>query len=98
MLNMNVNSSFIKAIREDLGYSPQQFGQLFQVAPATIVSWENGVTVPNGFYIPNLIKLREKVNEMKARKKDEDIGKFLKGLLVTGGIFALFIWLYSKES
>ena len=54
----------IKALRQRMGLSTEQFGRLFLVSPRTIEQWEQGRRQPRG------LTLRELEKEM-AKKRDQ---------------------------
>jgi len=51
----------IKALRENFGYTLDQFGKMIGVAASTIFFWENNIHKPRRTYIHILNKFAEKI-------------------------------------
>lgn len=87
----------IQSIRRSTGLSLADFGQLFGVSHATVISWENGTTRPDAFKQAALTQLDKKVRKQLNNKPNEDIAKLLKGVLITAGIVGFIMLLANMD-
>ncbi len=84
----------VQAIRALLGADPTRFSQLLGVHPTTLYRWEarlGDVAKIEPFQLQILTVLKQ---QLEARRTSEERARFaeavLTGLLVGGGLFALF--------
>ncbi len=61
-----MNPEQIRQLRKDVGMSRENFARLFLVSPITITTWENGTRTPPPFYVANMMRLRQRVDAMRA--------------------------------
>jgi len=95
---MVIDGNWIRKLREDSGLTYQYFANIFAVTPQTIVNWETGKSSPSQYHLAGLLQLRNKIDrERQMSKSSEEISKNLKNLLITGGIIALLVWLFSSD-
>jgi DNA-binding transcriptional regulator YiaG len=78
----------IAQLRQDLGLSQVEFGQLFGAHFMTVSKWERGVLQPSAYQEVLMDQFRKTANEKKAKETEE-----LKKLLVGAGVVAALVWL-----
>lgn len=89
-----VTPAFIAKLRRDMGLSMAKFGQVFGISSPQVLRYENGQSFPDNIKKAMMIKLRGKIDADRRRQKDT--GEKVAQLVVTGGIIALLIWLFSE--
>lgn len=95
---MIVDGNWIRKLREDSGLTYQYFSNMFAVTPQTVVNWETGKSIPSQYHLAGLLQLRSKVDkERQKAKSTDDISNNIKTILITGGIVALLVWLFSND-
>lgn len=82
---MNTQNS-IAILRQTMGLSQPEFGQLFGVHPMTVSKWERGLLEPNDYQ-------RALMNEFQKGIINEQISQAVKSALVGAGIAAALLLL-----
>lgn len=78
----------IAALRQSLGLSQIQFGQLFDAHFMTVSKWERGLLVPSTYQLALMSAF-----ERAARAKEAKAKETVKNLLVGAGVVAALLWL-----
>ena len=78
----------IVALRQALGLSQGQFGQLFGAHAMTVSKWERGLLSPNAYQQALMVQFRQTANKQQAAAQEQ-----VKKLLVGAGVVAALIWL-----
>jgi DNA-binding transcriptional regulator YiaG len=94
---LTLTAEQIQSLRKSTGLSLMDFGQLFGVSHATVISWENGTTKPDAFKQAALSQLDRQVKTRLKKKPNEDIGNILKGVLITAGIVGFIMLLANMD-
>jgi transcriptional regulator with XRE-family HTH domain len=94
-----MNQQEIKALRQKIGLTTTEFGNLFGVSHSTVVFWENGFREPIPQHMALLMQLRGKIegiDEMSAATTE-----VLKKIALVGGLAGGFIaflaWLFANK-
>jgi transcriptional regulator with XRE-family HTH domain len=94
-----MNPEEIKNLRQKIGLTTTEFGNLFGVSHSTVVFWENGFRKPIPQHLALLMHLKGKIegiDEMSAATTD-----VLKKIALVGGIAGGFIaflaWLFADK-
>jgi DNA-binding transcriptional regulator YiaG len=56
-------SEQIKALRQSMGLSRDDFGGLYKVSKRTVEAWEQGLRTPSGFVLKDLEKRFKKLKQ-----------------------------------
>lgn len=83
-----MNPSDVVALRQALGLSQVEFGQLFGAHAMTVSKWERGLLVPSAYQQALMQQFRRKADEPKAQTQEN-----VKNLLVGAGVVAALVWL-----
>ena len=82
---MNAQNS-IANLRQAMGLSQPEFGQLFGVHPMTVSKWERGLLEPNDYQ-------QALMNEFRKGIRNEQLSQAVKSALVGAGIAAALLLL-----
>lgn len=86
--SLSVDSKAIAQLRNDLGLSQVQFGQLFGAHFMTVSKWERDLLRPSAYQLALMDQFRKTADQKKAQEFEE-----LKKLLVGAGVVAALVWL-----
>ena len=86
----------IKRLRLDLGWRGSDLAHYLGVSQATISGWENNMFSPDPYREAALRQLRIRVDQQQSEQALADFVKGLKIAAVTGGVFLLLKYLFSK--
>lgn len=84
-----MNPEWIKQLREDLGLSQVQFGQLFGVHTMTVSRWERGALSPSDYQHGLMLEFRKSATRRKAAGQDDPLGALLVTMGIVGVIYLL---------
>jgi putative transcriptional regulator len=76
------------ALRQALGLSQGEFGQLFGAHSMTVSKWERGLLSPSAYQLALMAQFRQTADKQKALAQEQ-----VKQLLVGAGVVAALIWL-----
>ncbi len=91
---IHLTAQMIGDMRQKLNMTLRDFSDMLGVSQSTVLSWERGTSEPNRTYTVLLAQLQ---NKIKAQQSETTASKVIKGLLIAGGLTALFAWMYQKE-
>jgi len=83
-----MDAAQIVALRQALGLSQGQFGQLFGAHAMTVSKWERGLLSPNAYQQALMAQFRQTADKQQAAAQEQ-----VKKLLVGAGVVAALIWL-----
>lgn len=84
-----MNSTWIEALRRDLGLSQAQFGQLFGAHSMTVSRWERGLLSPTDYQQGLMLEFRKSADVRKSTGANEQLGALLVSLGIVGVILLL---------
>ena len=87
-----MNREALVALRNSLGLSQGEFGQLFGVHAMTVSKWERGILVPTPYHVALMEQFRKTAAAREAQAKEE-----VKKLLVGAGVVAALAWLLTRR-
>lgn len=91
---VEITPQMISSLREKLNMTLRDFSEMLGVSQSTVLSWERGASQPNRTYTVLLTQLQ---NKIKTQQSEATASKVIKGLLIAGGLTALFAWMYQKN-
>ena len=80
----------ISGLRQSLGLSQAEFGQLFGAHAMTVSKWERGILRPSAYQFALMHQFKTTADAKAGKDKQE-----LKNLLVGAGVVAALLWLLS---
>jgi putative transcriptional regulator len=83
-----MDTSAITALRQALGLSQGEFGQLFGAHAMTVSKWERGLLSPSAYQQALMAQFRQTADAKQAVAQEQ-----VKKLLVGAGVVAALIWL-----
>lgn len=81
-----MNREQIAALRNQMGLSQPEFGQLYGVHPMTVSKWERGLLAPNEYQLALMQAFQKGI-------RDEQVRQAVKGALIGAGIAAALLLL-----
>lgn len=87
-----MDENAISQLRNDLGLSQVQFGQLLGAHFMTVSKWERGVLSPNTYQLALMEQFRKTADKKKAEAQ-EQLGTILLG----AGLVAALAWLLAAK-
>ena len=83
-----MNTAEIVSLRQALGLSQAEFGQLFGAHSMTVSKWERGLLLPSAYQQALMAQFRQTADKQQALAQEQ-----VKKLLVGAGVVAALIWL-----
>lgn len=83
-----MNTAEIVSLRQALGLSQGEFGQLFGAHSMTVSKWERGLLLPSAYQQALMAQFRQTADKQQALAQEK-----VKKLLVGAGVVAALIWL-----
>lgn len=83
-----MDTSAITGLRQALGLSQGEFGQLFGAHAMTVSKWERGLLSPSAYQQALMAQFRQTADSKQAVAQEQ-----VKKLLVGAGVVAALIWL-----
>lgn len=84
------SKEFVISVREALGLTQAQFGQLFDVHPMTVSKWERDKLEPSPYQ-------QQLMLEFKKAAEKEDVKNDLVKTMVGAGVIAALVYLLVKS-